>query len=291
MKNIFGIDFNKLDLNDLWKNEKQHFRIWFILFIVFWSIITLLYLGLFVLDLVFKDEIIKSIDANIKNGPEQKNDSNPYYNTRLVIDILFFIGPAIILILFVISLVDSYKKKTFIGISSFSITLAKFIGIMTIINLILFSTSYIYANGETIYSKIYSSLSGIVILFNIIQLFFAANNISKIKKLFIQKELENQAKIFFDAMNKAQNNSPFGPDLNSFFNNAQTKQQSVNEEEATVVNDSTPKTDSEKQMIIKKILELPNEQLHKIAEKLNIFGYEEMSKEQLAEIIYNHTKK
>ncbi|WAM10956.1 hypothetical protein ONA00_00050 [Mycoplasmopsis cynos] len=93
MKNIFGIDFNKLDLNDLWKNEKQHFRIWFILFIVFWSIITLLYLGLFVLDLVFKDEIIKSIDANIKNGPEQKNDSNPYYNTRLVIDILFFIGP------------------------------------------------------------------------------------------------------------------------------------------------------------------------------------------------------
>ncbi|WAM06997.1 hypothetical protein ONA23_02270 [Mycoplasmopsis cynos] len=30
-------------------------------------------------------------------------------------------------------------------------------------------------------------------------------------------------------------------DLNSFFNNAQTKQQSVNEEEATVVNDSTPK--------------------------------------------------
>ncbi|WAM09395.1 hypothetical protein ONA24_05110 [Mycoplasmopsis cynos] len=47
-------------------------------------------------------------------------------------------------------------------------------------------------------------------------------------------------------MNKAQNNSPFGPDLNSFFNNAQTKQQSVNEEEATVVNDSTPKTESEK---------------------------------------------
>ncbi|UWV82047.1 hypothetical protein [Mycoplasmopsis cynos] len=196
MKNIFGIDFNKLDLNDLWKNEKQHFRIWFILFIVFWSIITLLYLGLFVLDLVFKDEIIKSIDANIKNGPEQKNDSNPYYNTRLVIDILFFIGPSIILILFVISLVDSYKKKTFIGISSFSITLAKFIGIMTIINLILFSTSYIYANGETIYSKIYSSLSGIVILFNIIQLFFAAKQYFKNKEIIYSKRIRKPSKNF-----------------------------------------------------------------------------------------------
>ncbi|UWV83293.1 hypothetical protein [Mycoplasmopsis cynos] len=67
---------------------------------------------------------------------------------------------------------------------------------MTIINLILFSTSYIYANGETIYSKIYSSLSGIVILFNIIQLFFAAKQYFKNKEIIYSKRIRKPSKNF-----------------------------------------------------------------------------------------------
>ncbi|SYV96748.1 Uncharacterised protein [Mycoplasmopsis edwardii] len=98
------------------------------------------------------------------------------------------------------------------------------------------------------------------------------------------KEMEIKAKEFMEQFNKSiQNNefqNAFGMNVNPFNN--------VKEEVKT---EKAQEVDKAKEEAVKKILELPNEQLYKMAEMLNIFGYKEMTKEELAEIIYINTKK
>ncbi|WBP84098.1 hypothetical protein [Mycoplasmopsis edwardii] len=286
MKNIFRLNLYDIDKVDLWKNEKSHFRIWIIIFSVFWTLISLLSLSILIYMLADKTAIVNFLHDGLSKTNEKPSLSmaERAFWTRFIIEFISASIPVSILVTFGISIFKSYKTKTFINISSWALIVSKIHGFLSIINLISFFTSGNKISDQKTFQVVYLVITLIIVVLSIFQLFVVSWNITQIKRLFIMKEMEIKAKEFMEQFNKSiQNNefqNAFGMNVNPFNN----VKEEVKTEEAQEV-------DKAKEEAVKKILELPNEQLYKMAEMLNIFGYKEMTKEELAEIIYINTKK
>ncbi|EIE41260.1 hypothetical protein MCANUFG1_02895 [Mycoplasmopsis canis UFG1] len=282
MKNIFKIDFSNINREDLWSNEKKHFRLWIGLFLVFWTLILILTFVYPIYLSTAKTEFIRFLERTTEVKNQQVNYEYSY-RFRLFLEFLSLIIPSLTIVFFSYTLVNSYKQKTFIKLSGAAIMLARIHGILSLINIIqIFSVEKMHSDTLVVLNLV---VKIIIFVLSVIQLFFIVNNVAKIKRLFVIADFESKTNAFMEEFNKSMKNS----EMNSpFWMNYGSTNDSNNSDSS---NSDQNKEDIAKSETIKKLLDLPNEQLYKMSEMLNIFGYKEMTKEELVEIIYNHTKK
>lgn len=268
---------------ELWKNEKSKYRVWIILF-------GLSILGIFVLSLIGlilnasdKDEVVKNLISwgkspsstlRFAQGVDQdiaiNRWANKFYRNDLIIIpslkvTILFIG----LVLYISTIIDCYRKKTFSIISKWSTFV---IGAGAIIGVYqLFNIYY----GTPIFSYAYGIYNFIGYIAPILVFIFVSIPINKIRNQFLISEritkLKNspEFKNFQEQMKNNQN--PMGvvsPFMNPSFNQTQN-----NNEENTKIKNNNSNLEKLKKM---KIIELKT-----IAKKLSISGYKTMKKIEL----------
>lgn len=292
---MFRINEKELDLNNLWSNEKKHFRIWIILFIIFWSLITILAIVPSLHILANKTqwtEIYKEYEKGLPNPPTGTNYDRVWITSVFLSMLITALLPALTISFTLSSVKKSYKKNNFIHLSSGALFFSKFHGVLSLIGLILLLTTQSFTlNSE--FNVVDLVVRICVLVLSTFQLLFIARNVTSIKRFFVLEKLRKDSAVFLEQINKNMqdgnfNNNPFGMMNQEVFKN---KEQNSNQDDNDAAKETKPTQKTKKDLAIEKILELPKEQLNRMAEKLNIFGFEQMTKEELANLIYNHTKK
>ncbi|QGZ97814.1 hypothetical protein GE118_03290 [Mycoplasma sp. NEAQ87857] len=261
---------------ELWSHEKETFRFWVFSFLITLVII----LGLYIAQIVLLSLAISNNVNNITVSP------------LLTTSFIVIIGCAL-LFSYSKSLIKSYKEKDFRFLSQYTlsfVSLFAFIGIFMLLFSLFGLAGFENIKSTNSYNKAAFIINAISIAFVILTWFVVGREVKVIRQAFFAFELRKQmekvkeeylkilknANINFD--NQATNNTnPF-----TGFNFNQTQDNTTNTENKVEEN-------TNKNQELKKLLNLPNAQLFEIAKKLNIFGYETMTKEELAETIYNYT--
>ena len=270
---------------ELWKNEKSKYRVWIILFgISIFGILALSLVGL-ILNASNKTEVIqnlinwgnsssstlrfaKGVDVDIAID----NWANRFYRNDLIITpslkvTVLFIG----FVLYISTIIDCYRKKTFSVISKWSTFV---IGVGAIIGVYqLFNIYY----GTPIFSYAYGIYNFIGYIAPILVFIFVSVRINRIRNQFLMSErfskLKNspEFKNFQEQMKSGQNPiSPLSPFINPSFNQTQ----STNEQNKIDKNSN-----------LEKLKKMKMIELKAIAKKLSISGYNTMKKEELIDSI------
>ncbi|MCU4706369.1 hypothetical protein [Mycoplasma sp. CSL7503-lung] len=271
--------------DELWKHEKKDFRIYFILYTLAITLLSLIWFSWFIILLVSKEQYLLLISESIKNN-KQLGEPIAYYNSELIQQTFYTISLIAMNVSYIMSVFKSYKNKNFKHISSWVQLIYYGLAIWKIIGFIVSITQNAFAtignNYLSIISLIFNILS--LVIFMVI-IFFLHGKLNKIQRAFkyieYVKTMEEYQKAF---MENIRSNNPFGPSSFNATNSSEEERNSNNR-------NSHSKDDYTNSENYKKIIELPREQLNDIAKKLNIFGYEDMEKEELAKLIYNITKK
>lgn len=310
--------FKQNTIEKLWSFEKSTFRFWVWSYFVFLLVLVLISIVNIVL-FYFAD--FNNIDPSlIDAGAKQitMSELNNIKNKFLQNVITQVIYNLALLVFYVFGIQNSYDKKNFKHLNQLVVYL---VYITVFINLINFVTliddfSIFYKNVNVI-GKFPLAIMGLNIFQSVITIIFGiflGKEISAIRKAFIRIELLKQQEEFLEKMKKDMGinmNNPYGmydPFMSGFYRNPNSYQnvndqevqknaKEADETEEVEINKTmfteeknSHKDDSQREKEIKKLLELPNQKLFKIAEKLNIFGYEDLTKEELAEKIYIYTK-
>ena len=270
---------------ELWKNEKSKYRVWIILFgISIFGILALSLVGL-ILNASNKTEVIqnlinwgnsssstlrfaKGVDVDIAID----NWANRFYRNDLIITpslkvTVLFIG----FVLYISTIIDCYRKKTFSVISKWSTFV---IGVGAIIGVYqLFNIYY----GTPIFSYAYGIYNFIGYIAPILVFIFVSVRINRIRNQFLMSErfskLKNspEFKNLQEQMKSGQNPiSPLSPFINPSFNQTQ----STNEQNKIDKNSN-----------LEKLKKMKMIELKAIAKKLSISGYNTMKKEELIDSI------
>lgn len=185
-----------------------------------------------------------------------------------------FISASVILIsgvFFVISLLKSYKQKTFKFLSTFSSFLVGFMAFMAVTN--LFWSLIVITNwgSTTLYDFII--ISWIAASSTIIIWFFVSRNISLIKRITMISIQREQNANFMSELMKRNGNASSQYQSNNKTTTFGTNKQNTNKENPEVVKYK------------EKLNKLNEKDLQKIAQKLYIAGSESIEKEELINII------
>lgn len=302
----------------LWSFEKSTFRFWvwsyfaFLLVLVLISIINivLFYFADFNnVDPSLIDAGSKTLTMSDLNNIKQK------FLQNVITQVIYNLA---LLVFYVFGVQSSYDKKNFKHLNQLVVYLVYLTVFINLINfLTLIDDFSIFYKNVNVIGKFPLAIMGLNIFQSVITIIFGillGREVSAIRKAFIRIEFMKQQEEFMKMMkeNMSQNpNNPYGmynPFMGDFYRNpnsyqnikdedAQQNAKEVDETEEFEINKSShskekniSKEDSQREEEIKKLLELPNQKLFKIAEKLNIFGYEDLTKEELAEKIYIYTK-
>ncbi|QKT05630.1 hypothetical protein [Mycoplasma sp. OR1901] len=271
---------------ELWKHEKKDFRIYFILYAVAITLLSLIWFTWFIIILAAKDQYLSLVAETTK---DMKQPGNPidYYKAELIQQTFYAISLIAMNVSYIMSIFKSYKNKNFKYISSWVQLIYYALAIWKVIGFIVSITQNSFVGMGNNYLSIISLVFNILsLLIFMVIIFFLHGKLNKIQRAFkyieYVKTMEEYQKAF---MENIRSNNPFGP---STFNADPASNEEKNKESKT---QSTKTDDYLNSENYKKIIELPREQLNDIAKKLNVFGYEEMEKEELAKLIYNITKK
>ncbi|EFF41349.1 hypothetical protein [Mycoplasmopsis alligatoris] len=290
------------------KHEKDTFRIWLFGFLISTIVLLALAIASLIVVILSKDEIIESFLVNVKNQfpkePFERQNQiamSAYASGPLLLSILPAVGIIIAIVLLSWGLKQSYEKKSFHLLSPWPTTIVCAIVIINVIFLVTLISRpeqrIDLSSASTILNLVYSVLSILVwVIFG--------REASYIRRVFITYVRKEQQAKFFESFTKMQKDAASGNNdfLNIFgsfkqnenSNNSQTS--TSTEENATVVEEkeksektqsaTNPKlakhnfTKNEEEQF-KKLLSLPNESLFNIANRLNIYGYEDMEKDDL----------
>lgn len=293
-------------------HEKDTFRLWVWGFFV--SLIVLnIFLGVnLIIFVVFKETIhseiantIRASNLNARN-PLSGNDilnavENTYNMNYLFFPIVLLLLSLSSLIVYVSSLVHSYKERDFKFISKWGNGLLSIGFLMGVIGLI-------YASSNLSLSLIFSGmhiLGAISLLIMLMVMMIFGREVSFIRNsfiaLYIRVEAKKQQDIFAKAfegrpeLSNLFNQNQFGPFPGAGYPPQNPNSQSpygVPEDQSKTTEKTGPIFDphnSRKNEAIKKLIDMSDEQLYKMAQTLNIYGYKEMPRSELVEKIYDIT--
>ncbi|WP_435129722.1 hypothetical protein ACR82Z_00425 [Mycoplasma sp. 6243] len=287
MKKYYNEQF--ADTQSLWDKYKNYFNIWVFSFIGLLSVLTALYLAqiIFVgLNYNSYVDLYQTINKTVEPNEQIKDiQGAAAYTYKQDITTTFFslVFSASTIIFFVMSVQRSTKEKNYGYLSNGALLFNWLISLYNIITLAIFlftPNNYKGLQGNQII--LFKFIVSIIILFIYVLLFvLVQREVSRIRKTFIIILQTKALKEFMQNVSQNQNNNPFVSPFGFTNQNPQQNQQTQQPQE--------PKPQESEEY--KKLIRLPLSQLHKIGEKLNIFGYADMEKEELIQKIIAYTKK
>jgi len=314
--NPFMMQQNVPNIKDLWKNEVDKYRLWIILFIIgVLSIAILSFVAILLNGLSMQQGINDILNNSGKNGGPIANSYNNarwFYLTNMVIYPTFMLLLVVVsLTLFTITCVKSYKAHNFARLSWGSVFTIQILGFLALINIfqaLIFSGG---SFGSQISTDIPGPIFTLVVMFLYMPIWFFANRVSSIRKLFLYSEQMEKLKNDPNYQNmvkqmqqfsQSQNGrpSPFGftPNQGNVHNpnNKATPSQNAagntkgKPNQVPMSNIQPAKETSKLSETDKQLAKLTIKQLRQIAKKLYIFGYETMSRDDLISWIKRATQ-
>lgn len=280
---------NIKSVSELWQKEKK-FRIFWIMMIILLLVIVAMSTASLILwnTANIKDGFINwrtqyYVDNN-RNLEISSKDANAEWLTILLrANLVPTVVNLAVLGLFIWSVYRSYQEKSFAKLSSLTTFYIAFMALYEGIGLIVNLSQFNLSNKVLLPNSI---LGILVIITYIIGWIFISSQVSFIRKAFVSAAMaeasEKWMKQFTEQM---QQNGTFNPFMSPMGMKENSQQKPTNDQAEQKI-DETEIVKTEKDKQIEKLLTLTNSQLYKIAEYLGIFGYKEMSKEELAEKIY-----
>ncbi len=268
---------------DLWKNEKQKYRHWIILFGIGLFVVLAFYLTGAVLNIVNKDSIILALQEQYKDFPKSETlVQNAWITQHLVFPSLIISLLSIGLFLYVITITKSYLHTSFAQISLLSISVISFGALFSFIQLIMFLISL--SRKPFNFNSMGSIFIFITSILFIVVYFTSATKVNRIRRQFAYSEYVQKLKTderfinFQDHLKNSmvnQSASPFAPGI---INPIVAPMPAANNQE-TKINDL--KTNDQ----YEKLNAMSIEKLQEIAIKLSISGVELMQKNELISTI------
>ncbi|TCG11098.1 Rho termination factor N-terminal domain-containing protein [Mycoplasma todarodis] len=273
---------------EMWKNEPNKFRHWIILFGIAMAIFLVMTIAGLALVLSDKSTLQDSLSKAIAGTKGFTGDADQWASRRILMS--FIVMPIIMIcmaiagaVLYGMTLVKSYKNKTFARISAAAVYLPEIVGLFSLFNAAFSSWSMI----SIVDNHVGAILSITSQWFAVILLIFAMQ-VSRIRKTFIHiermeelkkspefQQMQEQMKNFFNAAQSGQSPSAaYGPTPTPNAQSADIKETPVETQEAPEV------------VELKK---LKIEELREIANKLSISGATKMSKDELVATIVRVT--
>lgn len=297
-------------IKDLWKNEVDKYRLWIILFIIgVFSIAILSFVAILLNGLSINTGINaywKIMDANAPKNVtityEQARLS--YLSTMIIVPTFMLLLIITALILFSITIVRSYKTHNFARLSWGSIFIVQLSAFFALINI----TQFLFMGARSVQlSSNSGSIYSFIIMFLYMPIWFFANRVSNIRKLFLRSEQMEKLKNDPNyqnmmrqmqqlSQNMSNTQSPFGfnPYNQNNTNTTSSKNTTNNAQKKTnKVSSATShaqQSTSKLSEIDKQLAKLTIKQLREIAKKLYIFGYESMSRVDLISSIKRATQ-
>ncbi|WLP85521.1 hypothetical protein [Mycoplasma seminis] len=319
--------FNPYDFQDeaqLYEKYKKYFTMWvWILFASLACALALILANIIITSVNF-DLISKY--GYFKEGTEQadkfyaaiikNNAQGAIQNNLLIYNIIQNVVFAFIFVwleyLVVSGWVKATNEKSYARYPRTIYMVTFFLALYNLLNL----TQFIQQPSMQSYAG-YSIALFIISLFyaivNILAWIFPARQMSIIVRMFIGlqqaiqwKKIQSQyAKMMKEGKNPFDIFGMFGQEMAAEMNAAmsseniqeqqdeelaQSHQEGKDQNTANKQNTTENRESLEQQEAVKKLLEIPNNQLFQMAQILNISGYEDMSKQELATLIYKYTK-
>ncbi|WP_426461357.1 hypothetical protein [Mycoplasma hafezii] len=302
---------SKNTIAELWAHEKDTFRPWIISLGVGILIILGLTITMTIYPAVKINELAKeTYDYLMANNQGNLNITETAVKQLILYNYIMnnaFMCCAIIgaAAWYGVGIYKSYKAKDFSQISNVTLIVIMILGFWNLITLLsmIFSGSYVGVNFQADNTvKVYWALNITTVIATVVVWIFLEMPVAKIRRafLFIHKKRQAEAaqKAFMEWFGNLQNNPNANAnfDFNQFSQTAQKYDDEIEKDEEKnpettdneKADDKKSPEELKKQKEIKRLLSLPNEQLEEIAKMLNIYGYQSMSKQELAEIIYNY---
>ena len=279
-------------VEELWKQEKAKYRHWIVLFMIAIITLTTLATTIFVLNLTDYDHIVKTIFNNRKNDNTSMSDVKSDMLYHVIIPAAFQMVAFIFgLVYYVITVRQSYQKKSFAHLSQWSTFIVGFAAIISGYELMSMAWSHSFSSYAT---KLSTGIFGITFnILSVIIYFIVSVPVGRIRRLFqISTRIEELKKDpqframqeqFGHMMGQTQGQSPFGPGV-------PPKQQTSTTGAATaaqpnVVKPKTPEISPEE----KKLRNMSVKDLKSVAKELLISGYSTMQKQELIDSILRVT--
>ncbi|UUD35980.1 hypothetical protein NPA08_03415 [Mycoplasmopsis citelli] len=295
MFGIYDRSFLKLNsVGELW-NLEHKFRKFIVANGIAIFILFLTSVIASILMIVYRPDIISfytNIAAKIYKEQEKVTASaNSGWNSLFWSNIwptlfLFIFG-----ILFVRSAYTSYIEKNFMKLttSNFVIFILLMVSFGWISNLSSLGKDVLNLPFVPIFSLLITN-----IILGIISVIFITWHVYLIKMSFARATRLEAIRAMSQEFSKFSQQNPFGfnyPPFNGANAEQATSDENQNQNPNYAQEEIKKPQDLEKDKQIQKLLELKTEQLYKMAEVLGIFGFKELSKEELAEKIYIYTRK
>ncbi|TNK81929.1 hypothetical protein C4M98_00740 [Mycoplasmopsis pullorum] len=286
-------------ITELWTHEKKSFRIW----IVSYALILFLLFGMILGSLLwfkldqsaYLTQLKSFYESNKASSDAAVIAANEVFQTILTRYAVSAIFAFCIFVYFLATVVRSYALKSFSRLTSMFSLLIFYLG-WIFISEVLFAKNYFQTLPNSHYLYYSACLIGVI------SYFLVGKSVTKIKQLFMEVTFRMQRDQMLEELRKrggifGDNFNPFTgtywgekPETNQESNSESNQAAQQNQNENPEVKAAKAAND-EKKKTIDKLLSLPNATLHSMARRLNIFGYENLSKEELAEKIYEFTKK
>lgn len=275
---------------ELWKNEKQKYRHWIILFGIGLLIVFSFCLAGTIWNLLEKDAILAQLKIEYKNRTDVDSYIQGVWLMRYIVSpafVLSLIGSG--LVLYIVTVIKSYLKHSFARISLWLFYIVGMGTVLSFVQIILFLTSYRFgfiANGT-----ILVFISHVIF---IVFYFSSSTKVSRIRRQFayseyVQKLQKDERFAKFQeqlkdslinsginpGINPGQSNSPFGPVLH----------QPPKNPNASIVADVSAPLDLKLSEQYNKLKTMSLIKLKEVAQRLSISGAETMKKEELIDTI------
>lgn len=267
---------------ELWKAGEQKFKKWIIIALASMAVLALLGITQVIVSLVLKNQIYEFWNSRLSNGITFNDFISKVWTTSYVVLPSVFVAISIWAIYtLTMSTRASYKAKSFEKLSQTQNYIYGIWSLIVFIQVIkkLFTRDVPSEFEDTLFiPQSIANISSIVISL------FVLKQVSTIRLLFVRiKLLENLNKAMGE-MGKT-NNSPFVPNQN----NQPTQDKTQDSQDAQIVQDNTisPEIKSMQSQLEK----LDNNRLYAMAEKLNIYGYKDLQRDELINKIIENTTK
>lgn len=285
---------------DLWKNEKQKYRHWMILFGIGLLAVFVLYSIGFIINLIDKELIMQKLIAEVRkdtNISDPKSLAESRFLTHFVIFPSIVVSSLFIaIILYVVTIIKSYLQHSFAHFSLWLIYIVSFGALFSFIQIVTMLTS----------AKLLMQFTGSIFIFITLTLFVVfyfttATKVSRIRKQFAYSEyiqkLKNDER-FMKFQQNMQNsmgegnmfgntswrNNPFGPQ-------SVNPQTSITDPNKAISTNLQVPIDIKMHKQYNKLQAMSIEKLKEIGKKMSISGMELMQKDELVETIIRVSKK
>ncbi|MEA4191297.1 MULTISPECIES: hypothetical protein [unclassified Mycoplasma] len=296
------LKYRKAD--ELYEKGQKTFASWVWLLFASITLIAALTLAGFLIVTIGHNTFLKPDTTNLSSDDVIKviNESKSlfiFYIINQIFYIIIFCAAAIVII---ISFIKVRKEKTYLNFNRWPILLSTIVGLFSVFTLF----KYIF-NGTFNQPGLPNIVIAIVVIdvvttiLTIVNWLIPAKKVVFIIKMFYSIKMEEETLAMAAKMQELFKNNPNGisdlfsgfangANLNDIFKNQNKAADATDSEKKDLSEEEKIQADVQKETAIKKLLEIPNEQLFKMAELLGISGYQEMPKDKLAELIFNYTK-